>query len=208
MVLKKVLFLIFVLGSVPVWAKSMTGCTKPTVSVVLKKEQPTYLSKPYNRLTSICGSSRILGCTKADYTYSYEVVFNEKGCKQLNFTYYPTNFYVYIDSKYHTGSCEYNAVKKHEDLHVSAIQNLSPKAIKQFLLKCIDDEIQKKQLKSGEKIYEKCAQDTVNWLDLKKEEKNREIDSYKRYHPFYFSKCKNWKMPQSSINATLDALLN
>ena len=108
---------------------------------------------------------------------------------------------------YPKGTCEYNAIKKHENFHIRALQNFPLKAIKTFLTKCIEKEVAKKQIKNGEQIYTKCARETLDWMNRKRAEKDHEIDSYKKYHPFYFSKCKWSKTDRASIKATLDNLL-
>ncbi|MBO7484283.1 MAG: hypothetical protein J6T55_04115 [Alphaproteobacteria bacterium] len=215
----RVFFLILILGSVCALAgtKSQTafsqnrGCKNPTITVKLKKETPTYENKPYSELKQLCHPdeySVVLGCTTCAYACKQKIFLNEKGCKQLDLECYPTNFHVYIDKVYPKKSCEYEAVKKHENFHVSAIQNFPTKSIENYLMNCINKEIQKKVIKEGEKIYSKCASQAITWMNLKREEKNTEIDSYKKYDPFFFSKCKNWQFDQESIEGHLDHLLD
>lgn len=208
MAFPKELFLAtLLLFSVEVEAKNEGGCFKPTVSVVLDKGKPKYISKSPEELYSLCSYS-VLGCTVSQYACSYKVRLNNEGCKQLDFNCYPVDFYVYIDDEYSTNSCEYNAIKTHENFHVDAIQNLSTKAVENYITRCINEEMKKKELKTGEAIYQKCANKAIGWMNRKKEEKNREIDSYKKYHPFYFSKCTGWKGNSYSIEATLDRLID
>lgn len=204
MLFKKVLFLSFVLASVPGWAKTVTGCTKPTISVSLEKTVPTYTSKSHSELNSICRMQNVLGCTESVYGCTQKIYLNEKGCKQLDFKCYPEEFHVYIIDEYSKNSCEYKAIRRHENLHVSAIQNFPKESVEKYLTQCIDEEIKKKKIKTGELIYQKCARKVSTWLNRKIEEKNDEIDSYKKYDPLYFSDCKNWKMHDWEIKAHLD----
>ena len=210
MILKKILFFALILGCASVKAVSAEerGCASPTVSVVLDKGKPRYSSHPYSELVSLCHHSSILGCTVSEYGCSHKIRLNEKGCKQLDFNCYPVDFQVYIDDEYPEGTCEYDAIKKHEKFHVNAIQNFSKKAVERYLTKCIDEEVKKKKIKTGEEIYWKCAERTTVWMNRKKEEKNDEIDAYKKYHPFHFSKCTGWKMRRRDIEATLDNLVD
>ena len=204
---KKILFFILILGTFTnhaTHAKEM-GCQKPTITVELSKSTPLYTSKPYPELVTLCQNhENILGCTVGKYICSHKVHLNQKGCKQLDFKCHPDDFHVYIVNDYPKETCEYNAIKKHENFHVRAYQNFSQKAIKAYLNKCVDEEIEKKQIKTGEQIYMKCAYKANIWMNSKIEEKNREIDSYKKYDPVYFSDCKNWKMHSWEIKAHLD----
>ena len=207
MVFSKGLFLITLsLFAVAAEAKNESGCFKPTISVILDKGKPKYISKSRKELSYLCHHGSAMGCTVSQYACSYKIKLNNEGCKQLDFNCYPVDFYVYIDNEYPINSCEYNAIKQHENFHVDAIQNLSPKAVEKYISKCISEEMKKKKLKTGEEIYQKCSNKTIIWMNQKKEEKNNEIDSYKKYHPFYFSKCTEWETNHYSIQATLDKL--
>ena len=204
----KELFLIILLFSVGAEAKNEGGCFKPTVSVVVDKGKPKYIPKSRKELSYLCHSPSVMGCTVSQYACSYKIKLNNEGCKQLDFNCYPVDFYVYIDNEYPVDSCEYNAIKKHENFHVSAIQNVSPTAIEKYITGCISEEMKKKKLKTGEEIYQKCSDKTIIWMNRKKEEKNSEIDSYRKYHPFHFSKCTEWKSNPYSIAATLAELVD
>ncbi len=188
--------------------KNEAGCFQPTVSVTLDKGKPKYISKSYKELVSLCRNTSVLGCTISRYACAHKVRLNGEGCKQLDFNCYPVDFNVYINNEYPVDSCEYKAIKKHENFHVDAIQNFSTKNVDKYITKCIDEEMKKKKLKTGEEIYRRCANRTIVWMNRKKEEKNDEIDAYKKYHPFYFSKCTGWKTNAYSIEATLDALVD
>ena len=181
-----------------------SGCKKPTVTVSLKKGMPTYESKSHSELTRLCQNENLLGCTLSEYVCSYTVDLNKKGCKQLDFECYPEGFKVYILNDYPKGTCEYNAIKKHENLHVSAIQNFPKESVETYLNQCIDEEVKKKKAQTGEEIYFKCSRKTDGWMNRIKDEKNREIDRYKKYDPLYFSDCKNWKMHDWEIESHLD----
>ena len=204
MIFKKVLYtLILGISVFPAFAKEV-GCEKPTINVELSRLTPSYGSKSYPELVQMCGGKNVLGCTLSKYGCEYQIKLNKKGCKQLDFICYPDDFQVYIVDDYPNGSCEYKAIRKHENFHVSAFQNFSPKAIEAYLTKCIDEEVQKKKIKSGEQIYMKCSSKTQAWMNRRIQDKNREIDSYKKYDPLYFSDCKNWKMHSWEIEAHLD----
>lgn len=211
MLVRIILFFCLVASCYPVAAQfkrdsysKRAGCKKPTVNVSLEKGIPSYESKSHSELNQLCGRGNLLGCTLSYYGCSYKVHFNKEGCKQLDFECYPEEFSVYILDDYPEGTCEYNAIRKHENLHVSAIQNFPKKNVEDYLNQCINDEIQKKKIKDGEEIYFKCAEKTHNWMNRRKEEKNREIDGLKKYDPIYFSNCKNWKMHDWEIEAHLD----
>ena len=205
--MRKFMFFLLVLeGGIVLSAYAKASeCYEPSVYVELKKLTPSYATKPHPELVKLCqGDKNVQGCTVAEYGCSYRIYLNKKRCKELKFECYPRNFKVYIVDDYPEGTCEYNAIRKHENLHVSAIQNFPKESVEKYLNQCIEEEIKKKQMRDGKEIYIKCAEKTTSWINQKRDEKNRELDSYKKYDPYYFSNCTNWKMDPFEIKMHLN----
>jgi len=74
------------------------------------------------------GKWKILGLTKTEFKYSIKTTANFKKTTGGRFCAYPVSydmdigyadFFIYIDRKYPTGSCEYRAILEHENAHVT-----------------------------------------------------------------------------------------
>jgi hypothetical protein len=74
------------------------------------------------------GKWKILGLTKTEFKYSIKTTANFKKTTGGRFCAYPVSydlnigyadFLIYVDRKYPTGSCEYRAILKHENAHVT-----------------------------------------------------------------------------------------
>jgi hypothetical protein len=77
---------------------------------------------------SSSGKWKILGLTQTDFKYSIKTSAKFKQTTGGRFCAYPVSydlnigyadFHVYIDRKYRRGSCEYRAILKHENAHVT-----------------------------------------------------------------------------------------
>ena len=80
MCLEAILFLFLLLNFVPMDALSgnETGCSSPTISVILEKGKPRYSSHPYSELVSLCHHGSVLGCTVSEYACSHKIRLNEE----------------------------------------------------------------------------------------------------------------------------------
>ena len=74
------------------------------------------------------GKWKILGLTKTEFKYSIKTIANFKKIAGGHFCAYPVSydlnigyadFLIFIDRKYPPGSCEYQAILKHENAHVT-----------------------------------------------------------------------------------------
>ena len=134
-----------------------SSIVSPQVDVYFQKSMPQYYSMPAEDVQNLCSESDYIpvGCThyEISYHYDYDYVSDKKGAVQVSkfsmkFYYKKDNFYVYIDDKYPRNSCEYNAIKRHEDLHVKIDQTVEIKKVESELKKCLF-EINKKNMKKS-----------------------------------------------------------
>jgi len=171
----------------------------PVVQVSFKSSSPKYYSVPAQSVRDACIKSDYVpvGCThyKISYHYNYKTS-NSKGCLgvnkiDMNLYYKEGDFYVYIEDKYPKGSCEYNAIKKHEDLHVKIDQTVDVKKIEALLKKCII-EINGRNM-SGSVLgdaVKNCAQQAFDLDEGIRKENNRELDLDQTKQPNLKQNCQ------------------
>lgn len=168
----------------------------PTVHVSFKNSNPKYYSMPAKSVQNSCINSDYvpIGCTYywIVYDYNYKTK-NVKGCfgiNKINMKLYYKDFYVYIDDRYPKGSCEYNAIKKHEDLHVKIDQTVNIKKIEDSLKKCVI-EINKRNMSRSalSSAVKKCARQAFDLDERIRKEKNKKLDLDKTKQPNLVQNC-------------------
>jgi len=171
----------------------------PTVHVSFKSSNPKYYSMPAKKVQNLCTKSDYIpiGCTHywISYDYNYKTT-NVKGCLgidkiDMKLYYKENDFYVYIDDRYPKGSCEYNAIKKHEDLHVKIDQTVDIKRIEDSLRKCVI-EINNHNMSSSalSNAAKKCAQQAFDLDEEIRKEKNKKLDLDKTKQPNLAQNCQ------------------
>ena len=176
----------------------------PTVHVSFQKSNPKYYSMPAKSVQNLCHQSNSIGCTHYDILYNCNYTYNLEGCSgidkiDMKIYYKKGGFYVYIDDRYPKGSCEYNAIKKHEDLHVKIDQTVDIKKIENSLKKCIM-KINKRNMNRTAlgKAAKKCAQNAF-YLDEKiRKEKNKKLDLNKAKQPNLSQNCQSSRYDKSN----------
>ena len=161
----------------------------PQIKVSFQKSNPQYYSKPAKSIQNLCSTSNYIpvGCTYylMSYHYDYKYVFDNKGFAQVSsidmkFYYKENDFYVYIDDRYSKNSCEYNAIKKHEDLHVQIDQTVEINKVETALKECLYLINQKNMLQSTlEPNVKKCVQQAFDLDEEIRKNKNNELDADK-----------------------------
>ena len=111
----------------------------------------------------------------------------------MKFYYKDGDFYVYIDDKCPQGSCEYNAIKKHEKLHVKVDQTVEIEEVRAFLQKCISNINRQKAEKSAlDETVKSCAQKEFD-LDMQiRKKRNSDIDADKKKHSNFQLMCPKY----------------
>ena len=110
----------------------------PLVTISVRKSMPKYYSKPSEEVQKACPVANYVpvGCTQGGYSFKYDYkISDKKECKQITSVKMQLynekgSSYVYIDDKYPKDSCEYDAIKKHENMHVKINQTVRKKKMK------------------------------------------------------------------------------
>ena len=155
------------------------------------------------------GKWKILGLTKTEFQYSIKITTNFKKIAGGRFCAYPVSydlnigyadFLIFIDRKYPTGSCEYQAILNHENAHVTIYKSY----LKRYL-PYIKKQIQAAALgvrpvvvstpNRGTKHIQEQVQRRIRPLILKlnreADHSNARIDSPKSYRKVQLL-CDNW----------------
>ena len=176
---------------------------KPSVQLSFHKIEPQYYSKPAKDVQKACSayvSYVPVGCTRYYISYEYNYKTSKgKGCKQITnvemkLYYKKGDFYVYIDDRYPEGSCEYNAIKKHEDMHVKIDQTVRKKKMKKKLEECIlkinEDKPKEQDLNTR---VGQCAKEAFDWDENIRKNKNKELDFDEEKQPGALDKSCKWE---------------
>ena len=176
---------------------------KPFVQVSFHKTDPKYYSKPAKEVQEACSrySSYVpVGCTGYSFNYKYSYkTSKQKECRQITkvnmkLYYKKGGFYVYIDDRYPEGSCEYIAIKKHEDMHVKIDQTVRKKKMKKKLEECIlkinESKTNELDLKAA---VGQCVKEIYDWDEGIRRKKNKELDANKETQPGGLGKHCKWK---------------
>ena len=126
-----------------VWAEKIP-CTRlrhlkklqTKINIVDYKPQIIYQKTSRTELIKKTGNKNVLGLTVAPLIHNLELktTIIEQGnslcvfVQEVNFHFGYNRQYVYIDGRYPEGSCEYNTILEHEDLHV----NFNNQALKRY----------------------------------------------------------------------------
>ncbi|MBO6282223.1 MAG: hypothetical protein J6N49_06835 [Alphaproteobacteria bacterium] len=171
------------------------------VRVRYENSEPKYYGMPSENVRDLCSESEYvpLGCTHYNMTYHYDYkTYGINGQYQvtdinMKFYYKDGDFYVYIDDKYPQGSCEYNAIKKHEKLHVKVDQTVEIEKVRAFLQKCISNINRQKTEKSAlDETVKSCVQKAFD-LDMQiRKKRNIDIDADKNNHPNFQLMCPKY----------------
>ena len=121
----------FLCFSFPVFANELceTFYKEPTITTNIRYGNEVVESVPREEILKLNGlkNPRVtLGVTRSDFSIKYDFGFeryriNEGVCailSNINFTIGYKDIDILIDDKYLEGSCEYNAIKDHEEGHV------------------------------------------------------------------------------------------
>ena len=153
---------------------------------------PKYYSKPSEEVQKACPVANYVpvGCTQGGYSFKYDYkISDKKECKQITSVKMQLynekgSSYVYIDDKYPKDSCEYDAIKKHENMHVKINQTVRKKKMKKMLETCLL-ELNKKGIDPNfaERAIEDCVRQAYDWNSNTNNEKNKKLDLNKDKQP-------------------------
>ncbi|MBR1778545.1 MAG: hypothetical protein IJ752_08210 [Alphaproteobacteria bacterium] len=120
----------------------------PRVQVSFQKSNPKYYGMPSKSVQDADSEAdyKPVGCTRYTILYNYNYTTDKKDASQvsdMDMRFSHKELYVYIDDRYPENSCEYNAIKKHEELHVKTDQIVEINKVENALKKCLS-EINKK----------------------------------------------------------------
>jgi len=169
-----------------------------SVNVSYENSEPKYYSMPAKNVRELCKEAEYepLGCTHYNITYHYDYKtygINERyrvTAVDMKFYYKYGDFYVYIDNRYPQDSCEYNAIKRHEEMHVKVDQTVEIEKVKASLKKCISD-VNKQNLEKSalDDAAKSCVQEAFD-LDMQiRKQRNIDIDADKNNHPNFGLLC-------------------
>lgn len=170
------------------------------ITVTLKQTQPKYYSVPAETVQNFCQDAEYIpvGCTYYKMAYDFTYSYNYKASAsrghfrniKIDMKFYYDDFAVYIDDKYLKGSCEYNAIKKHENLHVKIDQKVEIGKVKEAIEECIiaieENAVAKKEVDDAIKSCVKRAFDLDEEI---RKNKNKELDADKSKQPNFTSDC-------------------
>ena len=164
----------------------------PLVTISVRKSMPKYYSKPSEEVQKACPVANYVpvGCTQGGYSFKYDYkISDKKECKQITSVKMQLynekgSSYVYIDDKYPKDSCEYDAIKKHENMHVKINQTVRKKKMKKMLETCLL-ELNKKGIDPNfaERAIEDCVRQAYDWNSNTNNEKNKKLDLNKDKQP-------------------------
>lgn len=108
--------------------------TTPKITTTINYGTPTYTLVPKSKITSVSGLKnplRTMGLTIADFQILFSLGIDKHqiddglciNINTINFDIGYKSLDVLIDEKYPLNSCQYNAIKKHEQEHIRIYQN-------------------------------------------------------------------------------------
>ncbi len=192
-------------------------CPKKDVEVAFKRKYGKVLynynltHKDFEKYSPTPMSRIVRGLTVGELGVSYGAdgrVFKHKdgycaGVKKVDFYIGYDNFKVFIDKKYKRNTCEFRAVKEHEDEHVAifneAVEFFAPdikKAIKKAVAEIRPEKVYSQA--RAQQVFDKQAnevlrkiQPLLKHVNKKIIEKQSLIDTDESYRKVQ-RKCKNW----------------
>ncbi len=204
------LYLVTVCFLMPIGTSAKCVIENPRVIVRVDQGRINYITHQ-SRAQFAPNNDRVRGLTSANFTIRYDGtprIKNENkracvGIKEVIFYIGVPEFNVYIDRKYKPGTCEYKAIKDHENYHVDVYRQgvkFFKSDIERELKKALNK--QKPQYVHSQKEAErvlneqfkqilKDVQPLVDHINKKLKEKNEAIDTPESYKATQ-DLCDNW----------------
>ena len=159
--------------------------SKYNIYMTVNKPEPIYQSVPAETVRFYCAESEYIpaGCTHYETSYKYTYKYKLSNSKQsftsidIDVNFYYKDLTVYMDEKLDINSCEYNALKKHEELHIKTDLTVEEQKIKSSIIECIA-----KIEKGGIKIHtldysiKSCIQQAYDLDEKIRKDRNKAID--------------------------------
>ncbi len=169
----------------------------PRINVWYENSEPEYYSMPAHKVRELCPKTKYtpLGCTH--YVITYKYTYKTKRINgeyevtdvDMKFYYKSGDFYVYIVNKYPQGSCEYNAIKKHEELHVKVDQTVEIDLVKAYLKTCITGINHQRPFELDFAVQD-CAHGAFEADMEVRRQRNKDIDADDNNHPNFGRDCR------------------